>query len=167
MALDTFISGRYTNAYNGVSVGITDNGFELQQDSSWEQISTSDAYGDSILDGVYRGGSVYLQFESKAFKNGSISPFWPWGSLGVMQTPAAPVGRLASDVASAMVLTAVAGTPAAVAASPNTLTGSKAILAPNSSGRLLFTSRLRQVPIRLVFLPTEPSTGTTIWFSTT
>lgn len=171
MALDVFVAGRYTNAYNSVDVGISTDGVELQQDSAAEFIDRTDAYGDSIIDWVYRGGNVFLQYEAKAYKAGSITPFWPWGALGVMQavgTTPAPIGRLASDVAAATVLTALAGTPAA--SSPATLTASKSILAPNNPARLLFSSRLRTVPVRLQSLPTESvasGTTTTRWFTTT
>jgi hypothetical protein len=154
-------------------VGITDNGYELQQDTSWENISTSDAFGDSLLDGIFRGGGVRLTFESKRFAVGALTPFYPWNTLGTLASPASPIGRLASDVASAMILSAVAGTafagPAAGAPGApgiNTLPASKAILAPNSPARLLFSSRLRQIPISLVLLP-YVNGANTIWFSTT
>jgi hypothetical protein len=164
MALDTFIAGRYSGTYNSVDVGITDDGYELEQTSSADMIDSSDAYGDSILDWVYRGGNVSLGFTSKAYKAGAITPFWPWGAMGVMLTAAAPLSRLASDVAKSMVLTAVANTPAAAA--PATRTGSLSILSPNSPAKLLYNSKLRQVPIQLSLLPSL-SSGTVTWFTQT
>jgi len=164
MALDTLIAGRYSGTYNAVDVGITDDGYELEQSSSADMIDSSDAYGDSLLDWVYRGGEVSLSFTSKAYKAGAITPFWPWGAMGVMLTAAAPLGRLASDVAKAMVLTATANTPAAAA--PATLTGSLSILSPNSPAKLLYNSKLRQVPIQLSLLPSL-NTGTVTWFTQT
>ena len=163
-ALDTFVAGRYSGTYNTVDVGITEEGYTLTQDSAAHMINNTDAYGDSIIDWVYRGGNVSLQFESKAYKAGSTTPFWPWGALGVMRTNAAPIGRLASDVASAMVLTDVDATPAATF--PATLTASKSILAPNNPAGLLFNSKVRNVPVRLQLLPYASSTDH-IWFSTT
>jgi hypothetical protein len=139
-----------------------------------EEITPSDAYGDSILDGVYRGGNVYIQFDSKVFAAGSVTPFWPWGALGVMMTygtgSPAPIGRLASAVAAAAILTATPGSAFNTAGGLviTTLTVPKAILAPNSSAQLLFHSRLREVPVRLLCLPTESSSGgltTTSWFT--
>lgn len=164
MALDTFIAGRYSSTYNAVDVGITERGYELQQDSSAALVNQTDAFGDSIIDWVYRGGNVALQFIGKAYKAGAITPFWPWGTLGKLSTAAAPLGRLASDVASAMVLTSVASTPAAT--SPATLTASKSILAPNNPATLLFNSELRNVPIRLQLLPYLASSEY-VWFLTT
>jgi hypothetical protein len=146
-------------------VGITESGYEIQTESSAEMVNQTDAYGDSVIDAVYRGGNWFIQFTSKAYKAGSITPFWPWGSLGVLLTTAAPLGRLASDVAAATVLTAVANTPAAAA--PATLTASKSILAPNSPARLLFDSRVRNVPVRLQLLPYVITTGTYGWLTTT
>lgn len=163
MALDTLIAGHYTGTYNSVSVGITRQGFELQQMLRQEVIAESDAYGESTIDYVYRGGDCYLQYLCRAYKAGSTTPFWPWGSLGVMATSAAPMGRLASAVAAATVLTSVANTPAAAA--PATLTATLSILAPNFDGKLLYDSRLREVPVRLQLLP-YTSAGT-IWFSLT
>jgi hypothetical protein len=161
MALDTFIAGRYSNTYNGTDTGITEQGYELQVEFGSEDIAESDAYGTSLIDWVYRGGKTYLQSESLAYKAGSITPFFPWnGTVGRMGI----VGRLASDVALATVLTATAGTPAA--ATPATLTASKSLLAPNNPARLLFNSKLRKVPIRLALLPYD-SGGNIIWFSTT
>lgn len=78
----------------------------------------------------------------------------------------APIGRLGYDNNHAVVLTAAVGTPAA--ATPATLTGSRTVLSEGYNPSLLFNSRLRQVPVRLRFLPTESGTPTTTrWFSLT
>lgn len=165
MSLDVFIAGRYSGAYNSVDVGITnDDGYSLSQDSNVETVEGTDAYGGSIIDWVYRGGNVYLQFTSKTAKAGSYSPFWPWGAMGVMLTALAPLGRLASAVANSMVLSVTAATPATSdTLAPNTLTVAAAILAPNSPAALMFNSKVRNVPIRLQALPTLTS-GTVKWF---
>lgn len=165
MALDTIIAGRYSSTYNAVDTGITENGYELEQSSRQEVVEQTDAFGESAIDGVYRGGNVFVMFDSKAYKAGSITPFWPWGAMGVLLTSAAPLGRLASAVAAAHVLTAVANTPAAAA--PATLTGTLGILAPNQSARLLFNSKVRNVPIRLQYLVYDATGGTFRWFAIT
>jgi hypothetical protein len=43
-------------------------------------IDETDAFGGSVIDYVYRGGNVFLSFVSKAYKAGSITPFWPWAT---------------------------------------------------------------------------------------
>ena len=149
--IDTVAAGRYSATYNSVDVGITQTGYEISLESKWQEITPTDAFGDTIIDGVFRGGNCYCQFEGMAYKAGAITPFWPWGALGILATTAAPIGRLASDVALAFVMTDTDATPAATI--PATLTASKAILAPNNPAKLLFDSRLRTVPIRLQFLP--------------
>lgn len=163
MSLETLVAGRYSNTYNAVDTGISEGGYELQQESNAEVINQTDAYARSIIDLVYQGGQVYLGYTSKAYKAGSITPFWPWGALGVMLTTAAPIGRLASNVAAASVLTATAGTPAAAA--PATLTATLSILAPNYPARLLYSSVVRNVPIRLLCLPFDAGGGTIKWFA--
>lgn len=176
MAIGSFVAGRYYGAYNAVDVGATDEGYEVSQDNDLEDIAPSDAWGSSVVDGVYRGGNVHIQFTCKEFKPGAVTPFWPWEVLGVMQTyggsGVTPIGRLASSVAKAMLLTALAGTAynTAGATTIQTLTAASAVLAKNFDGRILFDSRLRKLPIRLMVLPTEAtvsSTTTTKWFSTT
>ena len=164
MALDTLIAGAYTATFNAVSVGITRQGFELSMTGKHEMIDESDAFGLTTIDTVYRGGDCFLQWTSRAYKAGSYAPFWPFGALGVISTTAAPISRLGSSIAQATVLTAVANTPAAAA--PATLTASLAILAPNFDGKLLFDSRLREVPVRQQLLPSL-SSGTLSWFTTT
>ncbi len=161
MAVDTFISGRYSGTYSAVDVGITEQGFELQQDSKAENIEESDAYGQSLIDFVYRGGQVSIQFDSLAYKAGSRTPFWPYGTFGL----AGIIGRLASNIALATVLTSTAGTPAA--ASPATLTATYSLLAPNNPARLLFSSKLRKVPVRLACLLYDTGGAAYGWFSTT
>jgi hypothetical protein len=164
VAIETPIAGHYSATYNAVADGYTESGFELEQTVKQELSNESDAYGESTIDWVYRGGDAFLTWDSKVYKIGSTAPFWPWGALGVMATTLAPIGRLASAVAQAMVLTATANTPAA--ATPATLTASKSLLAPNFSGKLLFNSKLRRVPVRLQLLPSE-SAGTITWFALT
>lgn len=184
MSLEAFVAGRYFNSFASIDTGISDNGIAIQQESRWETIEASDNYGDSIIDGVYRGGNFYLEYDCKAFKQGSMNPFWPWGGqgsiggvagngFGVMQyyAPVAggagglfPLGRLASTVSQPTVLTALQNTAYATpgALVVNTLTAAQSILAPNFPARLLFHTRLRQVPIRLLALPYENVVNTYI-----
>jgi len=168
VSIQPFVAGRYTVAYNSADCGITNEGIELQQESAWEAIDRSDAYGDSIIDGVYRGGNVYFGFEAKSFTSNSVNPFWPWGPLGQMQGTNM-IGELASFLSSTLYLAAVTGTAwnntgGDMASQIVSIQASYAILAPNIPQRLLFHSRLRQVPIRLLALPYTNS-GTTVWFT--
>lgn len=147
-------------------MGVTRQGFEIQQQLRQEVIAETDAYGEATIDFIYRGGDVFAQFICRSYAAGSTAPFWPWGggALGVMSTAAVPIATLASVVAQPLVMTVVANTPAA--GSPNTVTAPLSILAPNFDGRLVFDSRLRDVPIRHQWLPSAAS-GTVTWFTKT
>lgn len=144
-----------------MATGITRTGYDLQFETKAEIIEESDSFGLEIIDIIYRGANHFLQFTGKEYKAGAITPFFPWGALGVQGI----IGRLGSAVAAAEVLTATTGTPAATA--PATLTAAAAILAPNFPATLLFDSRLREVPIRLLILPTDVGAGVIKWFTTT
>lgn len=165
MALGTFIAGQYTGTYNAVGVGMTRQGWNLSQTSKAELMDETDAFGGSIIDWVYRGGDVFMDVEFREWKAGSMTPIWPYAAIGILSSAALPIGRLASDVAQALILTALANTPAAVGAAYATLTASKAILAPNFDVRILFDSRFRSVPIRMQLLPYLSTNN--LWFTTT
>lgn len=164
MPVAAFIAGAYTSTFNGSSLGITDDGFELMQDYHAEVIQESDKYGDSCLDLCYRGASTKLTFSCKVYDNNVGAILAPWATWGRIAAAATPVGQLASNVAHAFVLTSTAATPAV--ASPASLTGSLAVLSENANTRLLFSSKLRKVPIQLRFLPTD-NNGTVTTFTTT
>ena len=167
MALGTVIAGRYSSTLTAVDLGITRQGYELEVVQKQELIDETDQYGLSTIDWVLRGADCFMQFTSREYKAGPIAAMWgPWaaGVIGKLTTTATPVGRLASGVAAALVLTSTASTPAAAA--PATLTATQALLAPNYNPKILFDSRLRDVPIRFSLLP-YTSSSDLIFFSTT
>lgn len=175
MALGVFVAGRYSGTFDSADVGITGNGYNIQQDTELEAIAETDAYGLSVIDGVFRGGQCFCDYSSKEYKAGSLAATWPYGGtiggagvLGILINPGAgntPIGILASDLAKAFVLTSTAGTPAAT--SPATLTGTLALLAANSNLGLMFNSKLREVPTRLRFYPDDVGGGVIKFFTLT
>jgi hypothetical protein len=167
MAIAQVVAGAYSSTYSATDCGdFTKDGFEIEIRTHGERVEQTDKFGKSLLDIVHAGSSCFVSFESMIFKAGSLAPFYPWGSLGVIATTAAPIGRLASNVAAALVLTVVANTPAdGTTPSLDTFTGSKAILPDGANLRLLFSSRVRSVPVQLALLPSE-TTGTVSFFST-
>lgn len=144
-----FIAGPYTFTLGGFSLGVSQNGMELEDISFAERV-TGDNLGDSKQDGVYRGkdcfANMILNEYNAAGVNTAFSPYGTFGTIG-------QVGRFQSDLAAAFVATVVAGTRAATLGVPTSITAQKAILAENFPIRLLFAARLRSVPIRLQFLP--------------
>lgn len=174
MAIAQVVAGAYTSTYNAVAMEYTRDGFQIFIDTHGEIINETDLWGDSFLDIVHRGSSCRIVTECKVMDDtlataGNMLAFYPWAGLDKISVATTnPIGRLGSNVASSLVLTVVAGTPAAAigtAAGPTTLTASKAIIAPNSNLSLLFTSKARSVPLNLQCLPTE-SGGTTSYFTT-
>lgn len=174
MALGSFVAGRYSGTYNAVDVGMTRDGYEVEQDADIDEIGETDAWGASVIDGIWRGGNCFMQFNSEEYKAGSLGAFWPYGNavaagagvLGTLLNTAGttPIGTLASVLAKSMVLTVTPGTPAV--GTVNTLTALLALLAKNYNGKLLFTSKLREVPVRLRLYPGTTG-GITSFFTTT
>lgn len=160
-----FIAGGYTVSFNAVAVGQIEDGVEMEHVPYYEDIR-GDNMGDTIQDGVYRGGDMFMSFtmlEYNAAAGAAATPpaWWPyhntWGRIGT-------IGVLQTSLALAVVLTAVAGTSAATL--PATLTASKCVIAKGFPTRMLFAPRNRRIPIRFQMLPYD-SSGNNIFFSKT
>lgn len=174
MAIAQVLAGAYTSTYGGTACNFTKNGYEIEWSSKGEMIDETDAYGSTIIDFIHLGGNVSCIAECRvqaagigmpSNSTGNMQAFYPWAAtLGVLMTSALPIGRRASDVAVSFIMTSTASTPSA--ATPATLTASKAILPPDSNLKLVFNSKSRSVPLKLMFLPSE-SGGTGTWFTTT
>jgi len=147
----SFIAGDYTVTYNDVDIGVVEDGFELEFTQAYEDVR-GDNLGDTLQDGIFRGynatiSAILLEANNAALRQ-AVWPFYTtagnltdWGVIGTL-------GVLATSKAKALVLTKIAGNPAADADCPKTLTASKAILARDFPVRLLFANRLRRIPIR-------------------
>lgn len=155
----TFIAGPYTATYNGLALGQTEAGFELEASMEGEAIR-GDQYGDLIQDAVYRLGNAFANATFIEFDAAALASLW-WphsntpGQFGIS-------GRLLSNMALPLVLTKVAGSNALY----NTVTASRAIIALGFPVRFVLASNLRKVPARLALLPYTAS-GNTIAFTTT
>lgn len=137
-------------------MGVTEGGYTLGIVTHGEEISESDAYGQSLIEIIYRGATYTLTLNSLEYKAGSIAGFSFFGTLGTLGTP---MGRLGSALAGAVVLTSTASTPAA--STPASLSATRAILAPGYNVDLLFNSKLRRVPLQLRLLPSDAGTNFT------
>lgn len=75
-----FISGTFGAAYNGLAVGIVDQGFVLQYESMGEDI-TADNAGDVIQASIFRGVNVSVSFTVKEYDSAAVfSMTWPWAT---------------------------------------------------------------------------------------
>jgi hypothetical protein len=174
LSLDTFLAGRYSSTYAAVDTGITEEGYKITLQTFMEVIAESDAYGQSPIDGIFRGGECTAEFTSLAMKTGSLGAYWPYGgALGTLTPVYGPlintsgsalqIGNLASAISFPQILTAVANTPAAAAGAPTgpaTITASQALLKENYPAALLYNSKLKKVPISLRYWPYVASTVT-------
>jgi hypothetical protein len=145
---ETLISGPYTATYDGVALGLFQGEGGLPTLTSVGKakgIASTNLYGLSTIDSIHLGRDMFFDAILMEYKATNIRVLWPFGndwlSLGT------PVGTLKRALAKALVLTAVAGTPAA--ATPATLTMSKAILADDHQGKIIYGPELRTIPLRL------------------
>lgn len=133
--------------------GASQDGFVLRSIMSAEHV-TGDIWGGSVVDLIYRGGNMLMEWTSVAFRAGSVVAMWPWGILGSMGT----IGRLGSVVGGSVVmvanpLTPAAGTPAIGQIVINSLTAPNAVFAEDFDASIIFDSRLRRTKIRMRLLP--------------
>lgn len=156
----TFIAGPYTATYNPalgggahLSLGTVEDGFELES-TYFADLIRGDNLGESIQDGVYRGKDCYLNCVIEEWNlDGVLRAFNPFIDVDAISdlSEVGQVGRLLTNLAGVLTLTAVAGTTAA--ATPATLTASKAIIAPGFPLKSLLATRLRKLPLRFLLLP--------------
>lgn len=153
-ALGTFAPGYYTMTIVGASgaadCGLVEGVRRLRRRSKWEPIK-ADQWGDTTIDGVYRGADVFLSMVFKEWKTPVkeriLNMFSPTDSGQVGE-----VGELITNFAKQIVLTAQAGSPAA-AAGPATLTAAQAILAADNEIEILLGNLQRDVPIMFQLIP--------------
>lgn len=160
MPLGTFVAGAYTSTYNAVAIGITKEGYRLRFQFLKRLIDKSDLYGDTIIDAVFRGVNVNLTLQAIEYKAGVTGPAFPYAALGVLGV----IGRLDSNLAQAVVLTATAGTPAAAA--PATWTGSKCIIGENNNVEWVYDAQNRETPIGFRVYPYDASGTVKLWVET-
>ena len=134
-------------------IGATNRGFTLISTMAADVVE-GDLWGGSVVDIIYRGGNMILEWDAIAFRAGSVVPFWPWGQLGTMGT----IGRLGSVVGGSIVLVAApntpaAGTPAIGQIVISSISAPNAILHEGYAAQMAFDSRLRKLPIKLRLMP--------------
>lgn len=166
----TFIAGPYTATYAAAlggagaqTLGIVEDGFDLEEIHYAEAVR-GDNLGDTVQDYVNRGKDVFINAVFEECDLAAVArAMFPGANLNApnflnYQGSVPQVGTLHTNLAGALVLTAVAGTTAV--ASPATLTALKAVIAPNYAMRRAMASRLRKIPMRFQLLPYVVSTIT-------
>ncbi len=161
MALGDFAPGYYDMTYNSLATGLVKDVRRLRRRSRASAI-TADKYGDSMVDGVYRGGDCFLMMTFIEWNAAVRAVLWPYDTdFGAM----GPCGRLLTDLAKVIVLTAEAGS-AAAAEGFATVTANKAILAPENDVEVIMGNENRDVPVLLQLFPYQDGSDMR-WFSYT
>ena len=149
------ISGPYYGLWNAQYMGVTEDGFEIEHTFHSEPVR-GDNMGDSIQDEIHRGADVavsmtLIEFATAKDANGAVAAgniYWPVAAPGL----AGVIGDVGTDMASALLLTiANVATPAAT--HPASITFTKSKLASAFPVRMLFASRLRRIPLRMIAYP--------------
>ncbi len=174
MPLITVTAGRYSGTYAASNYGQTldmgltnDNGYELSWVTHQDEVRGTDAYGNSLLQTIYRGADWRLRALFKEYRQANMNAAWNFGRAAnnALSPVMGVIARLGTDIGHAIVLTSTAGTPAAT--NPTSLTALSVVSAPGANHSIGFTSKERTVPVELVLLPYDIGGGTPAWFTCT
>jgi hypothetical protein len=148
----SFVVGQFTATWNALAVGQTADGFKLNW-KFFKRLITGDNFAQTPQDGIHQGAEMFIGFTCVAYDAAGVQTMmWPYSAtrwdMGV-------IGRtdVGSTLAKTLLLTAVAGTPAA--ALPATQTFTNAILAEGFPVEILFAPDLREVPLRMRIYPSN------------
>ena len=155
------ISGPYTGTFNALALGTQgDDGYELSCTLQGQDVNASDAYGQTLVEAIWRGFNWRCRLRGLEFnKTGLLSLLQMFGQSGANTTltpQLTAIGDRWTNYAKALLLTAILGNPPTM---PQTLTATNAGFAPNSQSSFNLTSKMREVPIEMVFLPYQAVVG--------
>ena len=149
------VSGGYTGLWNAFALGTqNDDGFVLSAQTQGQEVNASDAYGMTLMEGIYRGVNWRARLRGLEWnKRGLLDALQAFGqpSGGSTFGPSLQnIGDRMSTYAKTLLLTAILANPPTT---PQTLTGASAILAPGQTTEFMMTSKMREMPIEMVLLP--------------
>ena len=166
------ISGPYLGTWNAFALGTqNDDGFVMSGQIQGQEVNASDAYGQALVEGIYRGFNWRCRLRGLEWnKVGLLNALQAFGQpsgSGTFGPSLQNVGDRMSRFSQALLLTAILGNPPTT---PQTLTANGAILAPGQTTEWMKTSKLREMPLEFVFLPyaaTISATSYNVWFTVT
>jgi hypothetical protein len=152
------ISGPYLGSFNALPFGTqNDDGYELSATVQGQEINASDAYGLTLVEGVYRGLNWRLRMRGLEWnKSGLLSAlqmFGQTGAVGTFNPTIGVIGERMSKFTNALLLTAILAAPPNGPSTPQTLTSISAMLSVNSRSDMLFTSKMREFPLEWSLIP--------------
>jgi len=146
-------AGPYTFTWNGNDIGLTEGPARMQQSPFGLPVRATQ-WGDTIIDYILRGGGYFAVIVVKEWTTNSKLFMWPFGSnQGVIDEP----GRLFSSYCQALVMTALANTPAATYG-PVTRTYHYCATLPGHNLDIQAGPQERNVVVALGVLP-QPNSG--------
>ena len=153
-ALVVPISGPYVGLFNAQALGVqNDDGFQLLCTLQGQEVNETDAYGLTLVEAIYRGQNWRCRLRGLEWKSGLLNILQMFGQSGAVTT-LTPVlqniGDRWSKFCQTLVLTAILGNPPST---PATITSTNAGFAPQYQTEFMFTSKVRELPLELVFLP--------------
>lgn len=149
-----FPPGPYEATWNGVSIGLMEGSMHSQEQHIALPIRAS-LWGQTILDYINQGAACFVVFVLKEWNAGAKGALWQaGGALGTVDE----AGLLMNTKAKPLVLTALAGTPAATKG-PVTRTYPLAMLLPGHNLDTTFGPEERNIPVVMVALPEPYSSG--------
>lgn len=143
-----------------------DNGFTLSGKWHGQEVNTSDVYGMTLVEAVYRGMDWRISFNALEFNQTGIQSILnTFGGARVNDfSPILEnIGQLYSHFAGALTLNAILGNPPT---KPQTLTSASAVLAPETNIPMLMTSKMKETPIEMVLLPYAVTSGSGFLYNT-
>lgn len=155
------ISGPYTAVWNANTLGTQDdNGFELSATIQGQEINASDAYGMTLVEGIYRGANWKLRFRglewNKAGLLNCLLMFGKTGASGTFTPSLTNIGDRWTTYCQSLVLTSILANPPCT---PQTLTATNAGVSPNSQSAFNLTSKMREFPLELALIPYSSTVG--------
>jgi len=152
MPFADFSFGPYTAAYGAsgseVDIGLLEGPKRIQISGHARDVR-ADRFGDSVIDGIFRGGDCFILIVVKEWNAATKAILWPFSTdLGLT----GKIGRSMTDMAKSLVFTAIPGVPAATLG-PATRTFPSAIFAPEHNKEVIMGNEERNVPLVLRAYP--------------
>jgi hypothetical protein len=156
---------------------MNDNGYEISCNMKGEMVNRTDAYAMTLLEVIYQGQDWSCQLTGKEWTTALMLLLQPFGALPTVVASAATVtwGILAPRLSGSISASPGAGTSLAggigskgslaagtlvlnsilggVPTAPTSLTAPLTIMTPESRANFQFTSKVRDLPLQLSFLP--------------
>ncbi len=176
MALGVFAAGPYsalatTPTQSAGAVGLLQDGWTVEWTILEEELDKTDAYARTLIETFHQGLRCFINaifHEWKAVELRLLTPYANMLPVAATRMDAGIPGTQGSDQASSIVLTALAGTPAATVG-PVTATFPKVKQSGNVNVNALFGPEKRQTPYRGHIFPLYSSGyvgGLNFWSAT-